>query len=81
MDALLVTLTLVSLAVATTMSWVAWRTTREARRHEAARIAALAAAAGVGPRPAEAPAHPVARLTRRPPTPDSRPPTAATFRR
>lgn len=54
MDTLLITLTLISIIAAATMGWIAWRTTRAARQHEAARIAALAAAAGIVPRPAVA---------------------------
>ena len=54
MDTLLITLTLISIIAAATMGWIAWRTTRDARQHEAARIAALAAAAGIVPRPAVA---------------------------
>jgi hypothetical protein len=47
MDTLLLGITVVSLVVALIMSVTAWRLMRDEKRHSAARIAALAAAAGV----------------------------------
>lgn len=49
MDMLLLGITVVSLTVALVMSVSAWRVTREERRRAAARVAALAAAAGIEP--------------------------------
>jgi hypothetical protein len=47
MDGVLIAVTVVSLAVAVVASVVAWRASQTAKQHAAARVAALAAAAGV----------------------------------
>ncbi|MDH4064888.1 MAG: hypothetical protein OEW19_10855 [Acidobacteriota bacterium] len=49
MDALLITVTVLSLAVALVMSAVAWRASRDAQQRAAARVAALSAAAFATP--------------------------------
>ena len=49
MDALLIVVTLVSLAVALGMSVIAWRASKEEKQRAAARVAALSAAANLTP--------------------------------
>jgi hypothetical protein len=56
MDVLMLGITVISLVVAAVSTTVAWRVTRADRDRRAARIAALAAAAGVAARPHHTPA-------------------------